>query len=106
MIEKSTLYQDRSSMPIVLPWIAPVLACLPSTIILYVVKAGRNEHQSYMSNFKGPSKYMEIFGDCLLLNLMWETCATARTKGSLTKMLSDLRFLHQQQQYKIESSCA
>jgi hypothetical protein len=106
MIEKSVLNQHRSSMPIVQPWITPFVACLPSTIYLYFTKkVAMNEHKSVMSNFPGPSKCMEIFGDCLLLNLMWETCLVARTKSSFTKMLSDLRFVRQQE-CKIESSCA
>jgi hypothetical protein len=80
-------------MPIVLSWITPVAACLPSIVILFFTKmVAPNAHQSIMSNFPGPSKPMDIFGDCLLQDIMWETCLAARTKRSSTKMLSGLRF--------------
>jgi hypothetical protein len=83
MIDKSILNQHRSSMPIVLSWITSLIACLPSIIILFFAKmVAQNEHQSSMSNFPGPPKYMEIFGECLLKDMMWESSAVARSKGS------------------------
>jgi hypothetical protein len=85
-IDKSILNQHRSSMPIVTSWIAPVAACLPSIVVLPFAKmVARNEHQSSMANFPGPSNCMEIFGDCVLKDMMWQSCVVARTKCSLTK---------------------
>jgi hypothetical protein len=88
MIEKSILNQNRSSVPTVVSWLVPLIACLPSTIILYFAKkVAQNDHQSSMSNFPGPTKCMEIFGDCLVKDMMWETCAVARTKRSFSETL-------------------
>jgi hypothetical protein len=71
MIDKSILNQHRSSVPIVLSWIVPAFACIPSGIVyFYTKKLAVKEHQSIMSNFPGPKECMMIFVDCEIKDIM------------------------------------
>jgi hypothetical protein len=84
-----------------------VAACLPSIVVLPFAKmVARNEHQSSMANFPGPSNCMEIFGDCVLKDMMWQSCVVARTKSSLTKksIFLNLRFVVDHKYIKLKSS--
>jgi hypothetical protein len=91
MIENSILEQYRSSIPIVMPWLASLLCCIPSRMVLsFVKKAGTNGHIASMSSFPGPSECMGIFGDCVVRDMMWQNCSIARTKRKAFTILSGI----------------
>jgi hypothetical protein len=74
-------------MPIVLSWIVPAFACIPSSIVFFYTKnVAVKEHQSIMSSFPGPKTCMKISEDCEIKPLMWEWCAYGRTKGLFTEI--------------------